>query len=59
MKKIAFGFQVFTLITLFPLYVIIELNQAKVAPFENKTVTEVRGNAMMNSEETHPSITTE
>ena len=41
MKKIAFGLQVFTLITLFPLYVIIELNHTRVTPSENKNTTEV------------------
>ena len=44
MKKIAFALQVFTLITMLPLYVIIELNHSTAAPTKNKIVTDVNGN---------------
>ena len=44
MKKIAFALQVFALITMLPLYVIIELNHSTAAPTKNKIVTEVNGN---------------
>ena len=44
MKKIAFALQVFALITMLPLYVIIELNHSTAAPTKNKIVTEVSVN---------------
>jgi uncharacterized alpha/beta hydrolase family protein len=44
MKKIAFALQVFALITMLPLYVIIELNHSTAAPTKNKSVTEVSVN---------------
>ena len=43
MKKIAFALQVFALMTMLPLYVIIELNHSTTAPAKNKIVTEVNG----------------
>ena len=44
MKKIAFFLQVLTLLTMLPLYVIIELNHSTAAPTKNKIVTEANGN---------------
>jgi len=43
MKKIAFALQVFSLVTVFPLYVIIELNNAKVAQTENNIIKNLPG----------------
>lgn len=36
MKKIAFALQVFTLMTILPLYVIVEMNHSTVSAAENK-----------------------
>lgn len=44
MKKIAFALQVFTLITMFPLYVVIEMNHGTVTITENNSLTEGNGN---------------
>jgi len=43
MKKFAFALLVFTLITMLPLYVLVELNRPTEAPTNNKIVTEVNG----------------
>jgi hypothetical protein len=44
MKKIAFALQVFTLMTILPLCVIIEMNHATVAQTDNNVVTKVTEN---------------
>jgi hypothetical protein len=44
MKKIAFALQVFTLMTILPLCVIVELNHATAAQTQNNVVTKVAEN---------------
>ena len=53
MKKIAFALQVFSLMTLLPLCVVMEMNHEREPSSENGTITEVGRNADLSPEK-HP-----